>query len=86
VRPMMTSASPGRDGGDGDGAGRAQRGTRSSTTIAKFRSTDSGGACPALTIFAVVTRAREVGRAMPTDLLGPPGRCSGCWPHDGNVS
>jgi hypothetical protein len=40
-RPMMmTSASPGRDGGDGDGAGRAQRGTGSSTTIAKFRSTD----------------------------------------------
>ncbi len=24
VRPMMTSASPGRDGGDGDGAGRAR--------------------------------------------------------------
>ena len=25
---------------------------------------------------------------MPTDLLdlfGPPGRCSGCWPHDGEV-
>jgi hypothetical protein len=43
----------------------------------------------ALTIFAVVTRAREVGRAMPTDLLdllGPPGRCSGCWPHDGEVA
>ena len=20
-----------------------------------------------------------------TDLLGPPGRCSGCWPHDGEV-
>ena len=40
----------------------------------------------ALTIFAVVTRAREVGRAMPTDLLGPPGRRSGCWPHDGEVA
>ena len=40
----------------------------------------------ALTIPAVVTRAREVGRAMPTDLLGPPGRCSGCWPHDGEVA
>jgi len=23
---------------------------------------------------------------MPTDLLGPPGRCSGCWPHDGDVA
>jgi hypothetical protein len=22
---------------------------------------------------------------MPTDLLGPPGRCCGCWPHDGEV-
>jgi hypothetical protein len=22
---------------------------------------------------------------MPTDLLGPPGRRSGCWPHDGEV-
>ena len=22
---------------------------------------------------------------MPTDLLEPPGRCSGCWPHDGEV-
>jgi len=21
-----------------------------------------------------------------TDLLGPPGRCSGCWPHDGEVA
>ena len=20
------------------------------------------------------------------DLLGPPGRCSGCWPHDGEVA
>jgi hypothetical protein len=26
---------------------------------------------------------------MPTDLLdllGPPGWCSGCWPHDGEVA
>jgi hypothetical protein len=36
------------------------------------------------TTFVVVTRAR-LGGAMPTDLLGPPGRCSGCWPHDGEV-
>jgi hypothetical protein len=34
LAPMMMSASPGRSGG-----GRAQRGTGSSTTIAKFRST-----------------------------------------------
>jgi transposase len=40
---MMTSASPGRCGGDGGagaGAGRAQRGTGSSTTVGKFRSTE----------------------------------------------
>jgi hypothetical protein len=23
---------------------------------------------------------------MPTDLLELPGRCSGCWPHDGEVA
>jgi hypothetical protein len=23
--------------------------------------------------------------APPADLLEPPGRCSGCWPHDGEV-
>jgi hypothetical protein len=43
-RPMMTSASPGRGGG-----GRAQRATGSSTTIAKFRGTDSGAALRLLT-------------------------------------
>ena len=32
--PMLTSASPGRGGGDGAGAGRAQRATGSSPTIA----------------------------------------------------
>jgi hypothetical protein len=26
------------------------------------------------------------GGAMLLDLLGPPGRCSGCWPHDGEVA
>jgi hypothetical protein len=26
------------------------------------------------------------GGAMLLDLLGPPGRCSGCWPHDGEVT
>jgi hypothetical protein len=24
--------------------------------------------------------------AMRLDRLGPPGRCSGCWPHDGAVA
>ena len=68
MRPMMTSASSGRDGGDGDGAGRAQR----------------CAAAAALTYSLWVTRAREGGRAMPTDLLGPPERCS--WPHDDEVA
>jgi hypothetical protein len=26
------------------------------------------------------------GGAMLLDLLGPPGRCNGCWPHDGEVA
>jgi hypothetical protein len=26
------------------------------------------------------------GGALLLDLLGPPGRCSGCWPHDGEVA
>jgi hypothetical protein len=26
------------------------------------------------------------GGAILLDLLGPPGRCSGCWPHDGAVA
>jgi hypothetical protein len=26
------------------------------------------------------------GGAMLLDRLGPPGRCSGCWPHDGEVA
>jgi hypothetical protein len=40
-------------------------------------------------MLAAVSRAREAGGAMPTDLLdllGPPGWCSGCWPHDGEVA
>ena len=39
---MMTSASPGRGGCDGDGAGRAQRGTGSSNKDRKICSTASG--------------------------------------------
>jgi hypothetical protein len=32
------------------------------------------------------SRAREkLGGAMPSDLREPPGRCSGCWPHAGEV-
>jgi hypothetical protein len=40
--------------------------------------------------YSLPSRARErLGGAMPTDLLdllGPPGWCSGCWPHDGEVA
>ena len=37
---------------------------------------------------ATLTRAREAGGAMPTDLLDllEPPWCSGCWPHDGEVA
>jgi hypothetical protein len=34
---------------------------------------------------SLVTRARGARRDQ-TDLLEPPGRCSGCWPHDGEVA
>ena len=44
-RSGLTSASPGRGGGDGAGADRAQRGRGSSTTDRKIRSTYRGGAC-----------------------------------------
>jgi hypothetical protein len=30
--------------------------------------------------------AEESGAAKLLDLRGPPGRCSGCWPHDGEVA
>ena len=40
--------------------------------------------------YSLPSRARErLGGAMPTDLLDllePPGRRSGCWPHDGEVA
>jgi hypothetical protein len=32
------------------------------------------------------TAGRGFGGALLLDLLGPPGRCSGCWPHDGEVA
>src|SRR5665811_2288786 len=30
--------------------------------------------------------AEESGAVKLLDLRGPPGRCSGCWPHDGEVA
>ena len=51
---MLTSASPGRGGGDHDGACRAQRGTGSSTTDRKICSTNRGRRLP--------SRAQRCGR------------------------
>ena len=79
--PMLTSASPGRGGGDGAGADRAQPATGSSTTIAKFRSTDSGSAFTTFAAPSARARRRRFQRALtPTDLHGPAGRRCGCWP------
>src|ERR1017187_3513009 len=48
------------------------------THIYRLRSVDH--------ILAPHARARaRLGGAMLLDLLEPPGRCSGCWPHDGEV-
>ena len=52
--PKLTSASPGRGGGDHDGACRAQRGTGSSTTDRKICSTNRGRRLP--------SRAQRCGR------------------------
>jgi hypothetical protein len=48
---------------------------------------DSMGMAP-FTILVVVTRARARRRQQtdPLDLVEPAGRCSGCWPHDGEVA
>ena len=51
---MLTSASPGRGGGDGAGAAASYRVIGNDR---KFRSTDSGGA--ALIMLSALTRARE---------------------------
>ena len=62
--PMLTSASPGRAAAM-SGAGRAQPATGSSTTIAKFRSTDSVNQvrCP----HARARGGRRLQRARPAD-------------------
>src|SRR5271156_553758 len=72
----------------------------SSTTIAKFRSTDvvrppslaqrsarkDQRNLAALIMIVALTRARaRLGGAMQLDLLDRPGRCSGSWPHDSLV-
>jgi hypothetical protein len=46
----------------------------------------SGSAFPFNAINCPLGRARGFGGAILLDLLGPPGRCSGCWPHDGAVA
>src|ERR1700730_16138309 len=56
---------------------------------AKFGSMDSAGE---ISLFVTpYTSGRWVflnlsAGAMLLDRLGPPGRCSGCWPHDGEVA
>jgi hypothetical protein len=68
---------PAWSGGDGDGAGRARRGMGSSTTIAKFRSTDSGRGWSARGLYPLARGCRRLWRGEVTaarcllDLLGP---------------
>jgi hypothetical protein len=61
----------------------------------KFRSTDSGNLRRALSptfragemVFFIPWRVvAEDSGAAHLDLLGPPGWCGGCWPHDGDVT
>ena len=66
---MLMAASPGRGGGDGAGAGRAPPATGSSATIAKFCSTDSGGALPcSLSAAAAADRKDQRNLAALTEL------------------
>src|SRR5450830_1533522 len=83
------------------GAGAA-RATGSSTTDWKICSINSGDVVLSLPIFRLVrSRSLSLGAWVPKnlarrrkpsaarcllDLLGPPGRRSGCWPHDGEVA
>src|SRR5450759_490906 len=77
------------------GAGAA-RATGSSTTDRKICSINSGSlrralspdfSAGALAVFIPWrVGAEESGAAKLLDLRGPPGRCSGCWPHDGEVA
>ena len=68
--------------GDGAGAGRGQRGTGSSPTIAKFCSTDSGRQRHPFSLPPRArARRRQFQRALTqTDLHRPAGRRCGCWP------
>ena len=52
-------------------------------SAACFLSDISGWRAAAL--YPLAGGGRESGAAH-LDLLGPPGRCSGCWPHDGEVA
>ena len=98
ARPtMMMSASPGRGGGDGATYGvdrSTMANSQALTWCAWLRSRRArlrkiSGIWQRYS-YSLPSRARErLGGAMPTDLLdllGPPGWCSGCWPHDGEVA
>src|ERR1700720_1906815 len=94
---MMMSASPGRRGGDGATYGvdrSTMANSQALTWCAWLRSRRArlrkiSGIWQRYS-YSLPSRARErLGGAMPTDLLdplGPPGWCSGCWPHDGEVA
>ena len=60
--------------GGGDGAGRAQRATGSSTTIAKFCSTDSGGALPRSLSAAAAADRKDQRNLAASPLLAAPTR------------
>src|SRR4029077_17980909 len=93
---MMMSASPGRRGGDGAtyGVDRSTMANSQALTWCAWlhsrraRLRKISGIWQRYS-YSLPSRARErLGGAMPTDLLdlldplGPPGWCSGCWPHD----
>ena len=89
---------PVRGGGDGDGAtyGVSFATTRSQQlawglyvvlSLLKFRLVRSRSlSLGAWVPKNLARRSMAFGGAMLLDLLGPPGRCSGCWPHDGAVA
>jgi hypothetical protein len=72
-------------------SGRSQRAPGSSPTLAQFRRTETGLRRALSPTFPVVffipwRVVAEGAGAAHLDLLGPPGWCSGCWPHDGDVA
>ena len=77
------------------GAGGAMRATGLRATAIRFQQFGEGGCgvhslsdisgWRAGVLYPLAGGGRESGAAH-FDLLGPPGWCSGCWPHDGDVA